>query len=359
MTEEQLIVHSKTKDYFVHFLDKRSIVAKIKEKSARRKIHVLVDARIIELHKDLADSLVNMQVYVLEAKEENKTLDMAVQLYESLLKNECRRADLVIAIGGGIVQDLAGFVTSTIHRGLPWIFVPTTLLAQSDSCIGGKTSLNFKQYKNILGNFYPPDQIWLAVDFLETLDTSAFLSGIGEVAKLHIMGSETERNWLIQNLTGLLERQPSLVEQSIKTSLNVKLPYIEQDEYDEGPRKLLNYGHCIGHAIESATSYAIPHGQAISVGMLLANRIAMTRGELSASREQALRTDILSKILCGGLDVLYSMAEEIAFGMLRDKKRIGTGLALVVPCSDQSFKILTDVSQTEVIDAVKNEQFYC
>jgi 3-dehydroquinate synthase len=186
----------------------------------------------------------------------------------------------VIAIGGGIVQDIAAFSASILYRGVEWIFVPTTLLAQADSCIGSKTSINLGDKKNLIGNFYPPAQILIDTTFLETLFVDDIKSGIGEILHFYYYADTPLIGELMAEYDRLLVER-SRLRRYIRESLQIKKVVAENDEFDRGERNKFNYGHTFGHALESASHYAIRHGLAVTVGMDLANYLSLRLGRMT------------------------------------------------------------------------------
>lgn len=307
----------------------------------------VVDHRVWELHQSttLAPLPVD-RVIVQPAEESCKVMDSVCTLYAKIMQYGPRKNLNLVSIGGGIIQDITGFVASSLYRGVNWIFVPTTFLAQVDSCIGAKTSLNFNQYKNLIGTFYPPTRIHLYPGFLDTLSDYDYYSGMGELAKLHLLDGEASTRVLIDALSALKRKVPAVVLQRAQACLAIKKAYIEDDEFDTGCRNFLNYGHCFGHAIESACEFAMSHGQAVVVGMILANQVAQNQGILSAATEAFVREQILLPILrpetCA---VKVDVAKAVA-AMGQDKKNLGNGLALVM-LTDQ-FKAIkvTDLDAT-------------
>ncbi len=211
-----------------------------------------------------------------------------------------------------------------------WVYVPTTLLAMADSCIGGKTSLNVGAHKNLIGTMYPPHRLLVHPGFVATLTEADYLSGLGEVAKLALLGGNEELAAFRKLLPRLLKRDLDAVELSIKTSLLTKKAYIEADEFDEGRRNLLNFGHCFGHALETATTFALPHGQAVVLGMILADWVACSRGLLDASEEARLRREVLLPLLPSCPELSEDARRSVVQAMEYDKKRTGHGLALVM-----------------------------
>ena len=179
----------------------------------------------------------------------------------------------LVAIGGGIVQDITGFVSSILFRGVEWVFFPTTLLAQADSCIGSKTSINFMEAKNLVGTFYPPSKIFCCTDFLNTLEGREIKSGIGEILHYYLYEDSLKTDDIVENYSLFFEDKSRLLPH-IAESLSIKRIMVERDEFDTNERRVFNYGHTFGHAIEVISNYAVPHGQAVTLGMDLANYIS-------------------------------------------------------------------------------------
>lgn len=282
------------------------------------------------------------------ASEERKTLRGVAEVYDRLLARAAKKNVTLVSIGGGIVQDVTGFVASTLYRGLNWIYVPTTLLAQADSCIGGKTSLNYERYKNLLGTFYPPAEVHVHAPFLATLDEDDFRSGLGEVVKLHLMGGASTTAALAADLPAIRAREPAALLEAIRRSLAVKLSFMEGDEFDTGRRNLLNYGHCFGHALETASGYAVPHGQAVVVGMLFADLAAVRRGLLRAGAAAERAEALLLPSLSVRLREAYLAHDVILAAMQQDKKRVGAGLVVVMMRDDHSLEKHADFTEAEL-----------
>lgn len=234
------------------------------EGSYKELIKDLTDKYIIIIDKSVNGLIklhTNAKVIPIEANEKSKRIDNVTNVIEQVIELGFRKNDTLVAIGGGVIQDITGFIASVLYRGVKWYFVPTTLLSQCDSCIGSKTSINVGEYKNQIGTFYPPKRIVLDYSFLDTLPKEAILSGYGEIVKYHILDQ-------------CYDLVSDEIEDLIVYSLRVKQGFIEIDEYDEHLRKLLNYGHTFGHAIESATGNKIPHGLAVMIGLDITNYIS-------------------------------------------------------------------------------------
>jgi 3-dehydroquinate synthase len=289
---------------------------------------------------------------VLPIAEDRKNLETVQELYDQFVTLSAKRNLTLISLGGGILQDITGFAASTIYRGIHWIYVPTTLLAQADSCIGSKTSLNYRGYKNLIGSFFPPAQIHIYPPFLKTQADADFYSGFGEVIKLHLMGGESHFRELIQNMPAILSRDLDALLHAIRVSLDVKLSYMAGDEFDLGRRNLLNYGHDFGHALESTSNFAVPHGQAVIFGMLAANVVAKNRGLLG----EKLADEISKKLILPSLKIPpaseAAAPDVMVEAMKRDKKRNGDLLALIMMQDNFEFVRINDLTPLEVTEAL-------
>jgi len=211
--------------------------------------------------------------------EEYKSLKSASQLYDRLVGLKIQRGDLLIALGGGVIGDLAGFVAATYMRGIPFIQVPTTLLAQVDSSIGGKVAVDHPEGKNMIGCFYQPKLVHIDVNTLETLPEREFRAGMAEVIKYAFLEGEKELAFLEKNLNDILNLDRSLLLRIVRKCCEFKGRVVEKDEKDKGLRTILNYGHTYGHAIESALDYkGILHGEAIAIGMVGAAMVSQELG---------------------------------------------------------------------------------
>lgn len=306
----------------------------------------IVDENVWRLHGDGVLSGVRDPV-VLPIDEEHKTLATVSWLYDELLRRGLRRNGCVLSVGGGITQDLTGFAVSTLYRGVRWVYAPTTLLAQADSCIGGKTSLNYGPYKNLIGTMYPPERVVLDPRFLGTLSSDDFFSGLGEVVKLHVLGGAETARRLADGMEALLGRRADVLGAAVLASLHIKVPYIEEDEFDRGRRNLLNFGHCFGHALEAATSFAVPHGQAVVLGMLLAETVAIQRGIASAPFRHDLEQGLLLPALVRHVALDGAGRDSVIEAMRHDKKRTGTGLALVMCVDEYRMLQVADLTEAE------------
>lgn len=299
---------------------------------ANSRAHYIVDARLEDLYqKELSDVIGGDSILTIKATEGAKSLDKFSRYVEQLVAAGVRRGDCLIAIGGGITQDITCFLAATMLRGLDWHFVPTTLLAQADSCIGSKSSINVGSAKNILGTFTPPKTVLIAASFLETLDERDVRSGIGEMLKVHAIEGSEAYDQIAGDYGKLLEDREVLLHY-INRSLLIKKKMIEKDEFDKGPRQVMNYGHTFGHAIEAATNFGIPHGIAVTIGMDMANYFSAAIGR-STNEEFVRMHPVLRKNYRGYEDT--PVPEESFFSaILKDKKNTKNGVGMILPDAD-------------------------
>lgn len=293
-------------------------------------------------------ALPQSETFVLTVSEELKTLETVEQLYEWLSADPAKRNLKVVSIGGGILQDVSGFACSTLYRGLDWTYIPTTLLAQADSCIGAKTSLNFRASKNLVGTFFAPSEVIIDVGFLSTQSELDFFSGVGEVAKLHLIGGRARTRRFTEILPGLVDRDCRATEEAVRVSLEIKREFIVADEFDQDRRNLLNFGHCFGHALESTSEFRIPHGQAVLIGMLFANLVSRARGMLSPAIASSVASEVLLPCLRTGIRDEELCAESIVAAMSKDKKRTGDLLAMILFRGPGELVRLQDVRPDEI-----------
>jgi len=352
LSDNDLAVRSLLGDYTVHFCGARPLSEQLP--AATQPLYV-VDERVWQLHRESClRGLYAKQdeVVLLPISEERKTLAAAEELYAVMTQRRVRRDTTLISIGGGITQDITGFVASTMYRGVTWIYAPTTLLAQADSCIGSKTSLNWGRFKNLIGTMYPPCRVYVHGGFLETLSDTDHFSGLGEVVKLHLVGGAETAAVLEAALPALSARDRTAVAGAVRRSLLIKRDFIQDDELDAGRRRMLNFGHCFGHAIESAGDFSVPHGQAVVAGMMLASLVAKARGLLSAALEARLRERLLRPVLTAPLDERSLDPQAVVAGMRQDKKRTGPKLALVMLCDDYRLELVQDLEEAEAVAAL-------
>ncbi len=344
-------IKSKVKDFEVVFAKDFNFVNEFLQ---LEHYMVIVGSNVYAIYKkNIFNKFPKDKLIVLELGEENKTLQTVTKIHSKLLDKTAKKNLTIISFGGGINQDVVGFAASTLYRGVNWIYVPTTLLAMADSAIGLKTSLNFKHYKNVLGTFYPPSKIIINVNFLKTLPKLNYFSGVGEIIKFYLMKKDA-----ISDLSKTLKKIEKLTSGKnqkdildiIEESMKIKLSYMEGDEFDTGRRNLLNYGHEFGHALEPASSFNIPHGVAILVGIIFANTVSFKRHMIDKKTYEKLNKNLLVPNV--PFDVIkmkknYFDKKVILENMKKDKKRISNDLVLVLPQKDFSLIKINDLSIDE------------
>ena len=274
------IVISKSFDNFVEE------VIKAREKS--RRICIVTDSNVAGLYlKELQDKCCSIseqiESFIFDAGEQSKNLNTVRSLYEFLIKKEFDRHDLLIALGGGVVGDLTGFAAATYLRGIDFIQVPTTLLSQVDSSIGGKTGVDFDAYKNMVGAFKMPRLVYINVSVLQSLDSKQFASGMGEVIKHGCIRDYEYFKWLEVNGSLIEERNLDALSHLVYQSCQIKREVVEEDPTEKGIRAILNYGHTVGHAIEKESGFKLFHGECVAVGMVAATLLSFKRGLISES----------------------------------------------------------------------------
>lgn len=322
---EKITIKSIFRAYDVNFVDDFACALKSEIDSGG---FVILDKIIYELYQSkMKDIIPDSRFVVIEANEYNKTIDKCKEIIEILVDNGFRRNQRLIALGGGIIQDITAFTASIIYRGVDWIFFPTTLLAQGDSCIGSKTSINLGNKKNVIGNFYPPVTIYIDTAFIETLTVDDVKSGIGEMLHFYLYSNSPFFEKIINEYTTVLHNRKLLIDY-IQESLQIKRSVIEVDEFDRGERNKFNYGHTFGHAIESVTDYKIKHGQAVTVGMDMANYISFKLGIMS--EQTFLNLHSLIKINFPVRDWANFDADQYLKMLSKDKKNIGDNIGCIL-----------------------------
>ena len=252
-----------------------------------RKVCIVTDSNVAGLYLDeikavYAKLAAKAVSFVFPAGEENKTLDTVKKLYEFLIRESFDRNDLLIALGGGVVGDLTGYTAATYLRGIRFIQMPTTLLSQVDSSIGGKTGVDFDSYKNMVGAFYMPKLVYINVSVLKSLPAGQFSSGMGEVIKHGCIRSENYYRWLSDHREDIGRREAAALMEVVRGSCLIKRAVVEEDPTEKGVRAILNFGHTLGHAIEKEMNFTMSHGACVGAGCTAAAWISMKRGLISA-----------------------------------------------------------------------------
>jgi 3-dehydroquinate synthase len=284
--------------------------------------------------------------------EKYKTLESAGKLYRQLAESGAERSTPILALGGGVIGDLAGFAAATYLRGVPLVQLPTTLLAQCDSSIGGKTAVNHKQLKNEIGSFYQPKMTISDISTLRSLPKDEFTNGLAEVIKHAVIKDERFFVYLEKNLDRIKSLDDNVLEAVAAKSARIKVEFVESDEKDTGLRNILNFGHTIGHAVESASNFQVAHGQAVSIGMMAAANLAVKLELMDAGNVTRLK-NLLNK--AGLMTKLPQVdVKQVMLAMQYDKKVQDGKIRFVLPRAIGQVFITDDVSAA-VIEKVLGE----
>lgn len=234
---------------------------------------------------------------VLPAGEAYKNVSSIETIYEQLIKKNLNRKDVLVALGGGVIGDMTGFAAATYMRGIRFIQIPTTLLAQVDSSIGGKTGVDFQSYKNMVGAFHMPSLVYSSISALKTLDAVQYASGMGEVIKHALIQSRDYLDYLKENASGLAVRDMGVLEETVYQSNLIKRAVVEEDPKEQGIRATLNFGHTLGHAIEKCSNFSYSHGQCVAFGTLCAMRISgISEQEMELVRSLMAQSGLATKL---------------------------------------------------------------
>ena len=287
------------------------------------KLVIITDTTVNKLYGEalsqrLTEDGFNVSTLLVPGGEEQKSLETAGRLYHELTSSHAERTTPILALGGGVIGDLAGFVAATYLRGVPLVQIPTTLLAQVDSSVGGKVAVDHGQLKNMIGAFYQPRLVIADTDTLKTLPAEELANGLAEVIKSAAIGDEEFFAFLEGNLERIKALDEKALEESVFQSVKIKAEVVEKDELDSGLRNILNYGHTIGHAIESVSDFKIKHGEAVAIGMLAAARISNKMGMLDENEVVRLKKVIEGASLPTKMPDLK--VAEIMQAMRHDKK---------------------------------------
>ncbi len=290
-----------------------------------KKVVIITDSNVKELCKEKISEAfkgLNPALIFIPEGESSKSRQMKEKIEDSLLEKKYGRDTVIVAIGGGVVGDLSGFIASTYNRGIPIIHIPTTLLAMVDSSIGGKTSVDAEQGKNLIGAIHQPDAVFADLDFLDTLPKEEFLNGLAEIIKIAVALDKELFNFIENNVSNILEKEKNSLLHIIKRSIELKKNVVEKDEKELGLRQILNFGHTFGHAFESYSDYKSRHGHCISLGIAVESKIAVLNGNLREKEEKK----IASLLEAFGLPVKVNGdigIDRIMEIMVSDKKTLG------------------------------------
>lgn len=298
MTERKLLVERKEENgfsYQIHLRQGFDGISKAMQEAglAGKKVCIVTDSRVAplyekELRRVLSELCPEVSTFVFPAGESNKNLAVIQNLYEHLIIQGFDRKSVLVALGGGVVGDMTGYASATYLRGIDFIQVPTTLLAQVDSSIGGKTGVDFLKYKNMVGAFHQPRLVYMNLDTLNTLPAEEFSCGMGEVLKSALICDRELYKWLEENQNFIQSRDIHTLSEMIFRCCCIKRAIVERDPKEQGERALLNLGHTVGHAVEKLKDFSLLHGQCVAAGTVAAARISQNRGLLKEEEFQKI-----------------------------------------------------------------------
>lgn len=358
---KRLTVHEKdgvTALYDIVFEDSFASLAKELEGLGigTKKICIVSDSNVSKLYEEQVRRCIEpiakeVTSFTFEAGEHSKTLHTVQALYEHLILEKFDRKDLLLAFGGGVVGDLTGYAAATYLRGISFIQIPTSLLSQVDSSVGGKTGVDFNQYKNMVGAFHQPSLVYMNLAVLKTLDKGQFSSGMGEVIKHGLIKKKDYFTWLVDHRKEIMNLDLPTLEEMIYESCKIKVEVVEKDAKEQGERALLNFGHTIGHSVEKSKHFAYMHGECVALGAVAAAHISWKRGYLTKEEFNGICgsiTDFQLPITITDID-----PEEIVRETKLDKKMESGKIKFIL--LEQIGKAVIDqtVTDEEMLDAVK------
>ena len=320
-----------------------------------RKLAVITDSNVGPLYskqveEELKKTGNDVFVYEFKAGEENKNLDTVCDVYEFLIKNRFDRKDMLVALGGGVVGDLTGFAAASYLRGVDFIQIPTSLLAQVDSSIGGKTGVDFRSYKNMVGAFHQPKLVYMNTSTLKSLSDRLFNSGFGEILKHGLIKDYSYFTWLKDNVDRINARQDDALCEMISVSCNIKRRVVELDPTEKGDRALLNFGHTLGHAVEKLMDFSLYHGECVVLGMIAALKICVSKGTITDAQFNDI-TEVF-KSYRFPLSVSGITIERVIEVSKNDKKMDGGKIKFILLSEMGNAYIDRDVTDNDMAEAL-------
>ena len=321
---------------------------------------IVTDSTVEPLYADelrgmLSDVFSEVFVCSFKAGEGSKNMDTVVELLKQFTVHKMNRKDLVITLGGGVVGDTAGFCAAVYMRGIDVVQVPTTLLSQVDSSVGGKTGVDLDAYKNMVGAFKMPKLVYINTSTLATLDARQFYSGMGEVMKYGLIMDASFYEWIISKMYEIHDRDAAVMEELIGHCCACKQRIVERDPLEEGDRALLNFGHTIGHAIEKAKNFELLHGECVALGSVAAAYISYKRGKLSTEEYYEIRDMFVPFKLPISIDNIDP--DEIVRLTHSDKKAIENGIEFILLKRVGKAYIDTSVTEEEILEGIKEIEY--
>ncbi|MDY6820107.1 MAG: 3-dehydroquinate synthase [Deferribacterota bacterium] len=312
----------------------------------------IVDANVFNNYRKIFSHIDIANIFILYANEESKTIDSTLRIIDFLLEKRIERKGTIYAVGGGITGDVAAFAASIYLRGVPFIQIATTLLSMVDSSVGGKTGVNYKNIKNIIGTFYQPKKVIIDTQFIDSLSDDEYLNGLAEIIKMAFLFDRELVNIITKKANYILKRDKRVLEDIIKKTVCHKVNIVERDEKESNLRQILNFGHTLGHAIEVDSNYSIKHGFAVAIGMILECRYGYNIGVVDNGVLSTLE-DIL-RLYDFQTKYKFSSIEKFKYALERDKKTKEGFLTLSLPARVGCGKIIEGIKVEDLLKITNN-----
>lgn len=362
MNSRMTILYEKKPCYDIVFTaDFEDLLSELKALDIEnRKVCIVTDSKVSSLYGEevmdiLKGNCIKSVLYSFPAGEEQKTLETVKDIYAFLIKEQFDRKDLLIALGGGVTGDITGFTAATYLRGIDFVQIPTTLLAQADSSIGGKTGVDFDGYKNMVGAFYMPKLVYMNAGTLKTLDDRQFFSGFAEVMKHGLIKDSLFYEWLLDHMYEICDRDIETLLEMVERSSKIKKLVVEKDPTEKGDRALLNFGHTIGHAIEKYKNFTMTHGECVALGMVAAAFISWKHEWLSMDEYYEIRDMLVPFNLPISLEDIEP--EEILKLTKSDKKVEGNSIKFILLKKVGKALIDRTVTDEEILNAISEIRY--
>lgn len=351
-----LTVNLGERSYPIHISSGFNNIGKVVASIRPGKVLVVTDSNVEKFHASSCIEEIQKEgrevfKFVFPAGEGSKNLSTVKEIYSVCMENKFERKDAIIALGGGVAGDIAGFAAATYLRGVNFIQVPTSLIAQCDSSVGGKVGVDFEGGKNLVGSFYQPNAVFININTLKTLPEREYVSGLAEVIKHSIIQDKDFFRYLEENTDGILNRSDEVLSYVVKINCSIKAKVVELDEREDYLRAILNFGHTVGHAIESVLNFSLLHGECISLGIAAACSIARKLGIVSkrdTERIIALLSDMRLPVVYKNLDT-----EKVYNQMYFDKKISEGKLNFILPKRIGEVIQCNDVPQDVIKESIK------
>lgn len=320
-------------------------------------LYIITDETVNNLYMDYLKSFIDdwtLNIYVIPSGEKSKSIETVLLIYDDMIENNINRDTMILSFGGGVVGDIAGFIASTYKRGLKYIQIPTTLLSQVDSSIGGKVGIDYGGYKNIIGSFYFPKITYIDMCFLSTLPYREIICGLGEILKYGLIYDYELFRFTKNNIDNIHRKDLTTLLTIIERSVAIKKEIVSKDKYDYGLRRILNFGHTIGHSIETHYGFTkFNHGECVILGMIYESYMGKDLGLIDDEYFNEIH-GILGELV-KPIKFNENEIKDLLNFMKNDKKNINDNITFILPCDKGKVDIYYNISQEKIIKSLKGE----